>query len=245
MVTDENPVVAVGASLTDEEIVERVRAGDVALYEILMRRYNQRLYRVARAILGDDSEAEDVMQEAYVRAYRHLDQFAGAARFSTWLTKIAVYEALARARQRRRFVGIEELTDHPDFARSPTRVPERDPEQQVLDREMHALLEAAIEALPPIYRSVFVLREVEEMSTAETATCLGLSEDAVKVRLHRARARLRRYLSDRLRARVTQTFPFGGARCDRVVSHVFERIQALEDSSADRPKELRAEEAER
>ena len=245
MIADESTVVSAAASLTDEEIVERVRAGDVALFEILMRRYNQRLYRVARAILGDESEAEDVMQEAYVRAYRHLDQFAGAARFSTWLTKIAVYDALARARQRRRFVGIEELTEHPDFARPPTSMAERDPEQQVLARERHILLEAAIEALPPPYRSVFVLRDVEEMSTAEVAACLGLSEDAVKVRLHRARARLRRYLSDRLRAGVTQTFPFGGARCDRVVSRVFERIQTGEALSTDRPTEARGTGAER
>ncbi len=111
----------------------------------------------------------------------------------------------------------------------------RDPEQQVLEREMQVLLEAAIEALPPVYRSVFVLREVEGMSTTETAACLGLSEDAVKVRLHRARARLRKYLSNRLRAQATRTFPFGGARCDRVVSRVFERIRTLETLSRVHP----------
>lgn len=227
MVTDEMIVSSTAASLTDEEIVERVRAGEAALFEVLMRRYNQRLYRVARAILGDDSEAEDVMQEAYVRAYLHLDQFTGAARFSTWLTKIAVYEARARVRQRRRFIEIGDVTDHQNFTGSATTMAGRDPEQHVLERELQALLEAAIETLPPVYRSVFVLREVEGMSTAETAACLGLSEDAVKVRLHRARARLRKFLSDRLRTQTTQTFPFGGARCDRVVSRVFERIRTL------------------
>src|SRR5262245_47434980 len=150
--------------LSDGEVVERVKAGETALFEVLMRRYNQRVYRVARAILGNDGEAEDVMQDAYVRAYAHLDQFAGRASFATWLTRIAVHEALARARRSRRFEVLE-----PDGAEEPLQdagslpAHERDPERRMFDHEMKTLLEAAIAALPRDYRMVFVLREVEGM----------------------------------------------------------------------------------
>ena len=210
--------------MPDGEVVERVLAGEVGLYEILMRRYNQRLYRVARAILGSDAEAEDVMQDAYVRAYAHLDQFAGRAKFATWLTKIAVHEALARARRARRFEVVDSSMEPESDGMNSFASPARDPERQLFDQEMKALLEAAIDALPEEYRSVFVLREAEGMSTAETAEALGISEEAVKTRLHRARAMLQGELFERVGASTRSAFEFHLSRCDRVVAEVFKRI---------------------
>ena len=154
---------------SDEQIVDRVLSGETALYEILMRRYNQRLYRVARAILRDDAEAEDVMQDAYVRAYQHLADFEGRAKFSTWLTRIAVHEALARSRGRGRFQPLE-ASDVPSrdvMNKLESTTPS--PERSAYDRELGRVLEDAILSLPEPYRVVFTMRDVEEMSIAETA----------------------------------------------------------------------------
>jgi len=209
--------------MPDGEVVERVRDGETALFEILMRRYNQLLYRAARAITGNAHEAEDVVQEAYVRAYLHLDQYEGRAKFSTWLTKIAVNEALARRRERSRLVGVDSMTRADD-----NRAPEAtDPERETLRRVVGMVLEAAVDALPITYRSVFVLRAVEGMSTADTAECLGLSEEAVKVRLHRARAMLRKDIYARTGADTASAFQFLGPRCDRLTAAVMERVYAL------------------
>ena len=205
--------------LSDEAIVERVRGGDVALLEILMRRYDQRLYRAARAIVRDDDEAKDVVQDAFARAYEHLSAFAGRVTFSTWLTRIAVHEALARTRRAGHLVEIEETMP----MLSP---PVRGPEQQVSDRELAEALEVAIDALPDAYRSVFMLRDVEGLSTAETAACLEITEQTTKTRLHRARALLRNRLFARARAALPDTFRFAGARCDALVAAVLARISA-------------------
>lgn len=210
-------------TLSDEEVVERVLAGETELFEILMRRYNQRLYRVARAILVDDGEAEDVMQDAYVRAYAHLGQFAGRSRFSTWLTRIAVYEALARARRGKRLVRIEHLPQEKEQSMSADG---RGPEQLAIQRDLQTVLEAAIATLPESFRSVLTLRDVEGLSTAETAEVLGISETLVKTRLHRAHAALRREMEDRTGAALARTFQFHLSRCDRVVEAVFRRIRA-------------------
>ncbi len=211
-------------AMPDEEVVKQVLAGEIALFEILMRRYNQRLYRVARSILRDESEAEDVIQEAYVRAYTHLNQFAGDAKFSTWLTKIAVHESFARLRRRGRFVEIDSAQEAEGNSMGLLTSKTRDPEQEVLARELSAVLEAAVDTLPEAYRSVFMLRGVEEMSTAETAECLDISEEAVKTRLHRARALLRKELYARIGIATAGSFQFAGSRCDHVVSAVFKRI---------------------
>jgi RNA polymerase sigma-70 factor, ECF subfamily len=219
MIADPLPSLSI---LSDEMVVERVLAGEIELFEILMRRYNQRLYRVARAILANDGEAEDVMQDAYVRAYAHLGQFAGQARFSTWLTRIAVYEALARARRGRRLVQIEDLSPGKEDSMQST---ERGPEQRAIQRNLQGLLEAAIDALPESFRAVLVLREVEGLSTAETAESLGISESLVKTRLHRARAALRNDMESRSRTTLASSYPFHLSRCDRVVAAVFERIR--------------------
>ena len=207
------------ASLPDEDIVARVLAGDTPLFEILMRRHNERLYRAARAIVKDEREAEDVMQQAYVNAYTHLRQFDGRAKFSTWLTKIAIYEALARAKRRRR---DEPLDDHVE-AFMPVSV-SPDPEREAFGRELGVLIESAVDRLGDGYREVFMLRQVEGLSTTETADVLGLSEDVVKTRLSRAKTALQRDLLDRTGTATAKTFTFGQARCDRVVAAVMERI---------------------
>lgn len=208
---------------TDEEIVDKVRAGETALYEIIMRRYNQRLYRVARAILRDDNEAEDVMQDAYVRAYQHLDQFARRAPFSTWLTRIAVHEALARVRQRNRRRQISDGKFEGEFVMNLAE-PSLDPEQTASTSELGHLLEEALLALPEQFRAVVMLRDVEELNTEETAEVLEISEDNVKIRLHRGRAMVRGWLFQRVGAKAKDAFPFMGARCDRVVRNVFARL---------------------
>jgi RNA polymerase sigma-70 factor, ECF subfamily len=217
---------------SDEEVVARILAGETALFEIIMRRYNQRLYRVAHSILRNDGEAEDVMQDAYVRAYQHLHQFEGRAKFSTWLTRIAVHEALARAHRRSR---IQELDAEPYGGyMNPLPATTPDPEQQASDRELVALLQDAVLALPDNYRSVIMMRDIEEMSTTDTAQALDLTEENVKVRLHRARALLRRELFARAGAQRGNAFPFMGARCDQMVEAVMRRIAELLAQSAEK-----------
>ena len=216
--------IAAWANIQDEQIVERVLCGETALYEILMRRHNQRLYRVGVSILRNDTEAEDVMQEAYVRAYTHLRQFAGEAKFATWLTKIAVHEALARLRKRGRTEDIDLILDTNLHVMASMGKMTRDPEMQAYDEELKVVLERAINVLPDTYRTVFVLRAVEGLSVAETAACLELSHEAVKTRFHRGRSLLRRELQRRAGVTAAQAFPFHLSRCDHIVEAVFERI---------------------
>ncbi len=222
-----NFATAVSQSWTDQEVIERVKAGETALYEIIMRRYNQRLYRIARAILRDGAEAEDVMQDAYVRAYQYLYQYAGDALFSNWLTRIAVHEALRRLRLRRRHQQLEDFEYDEACPMSPMES-SPDPEQCASIAEVRQLLEEAILGLPDQYRTVVMMRDVEQMSTAETAAALDLSEENVKVRLHRARAMMRGWLFARVGEHGAHAFPFMGARCDRVVLQVFARINELD-----------------
>ena len=217
---DTATVLTRSAALTDEEVVSRVLGGDTPLFEVLMRRHNERVYRAARAILRDDKEAEDVMQEAYVNAYTHLAQFDGRAKFSTWLTKIAVYEALLRAKRRMRYEPLDDRAE--DTLMPATLSP--DPEQQAFGGELRALIEAAIDALSDGYREVFMLRQVEGLSTAETADVLGVSEDVVKTRLTRARHAIQQNLLDRTGAATAQAFMFGQSHCDQVVAAVLARI---------------------
>jgi RNA polymerase sigma-70 factor, ECF subfamily len=208
---------------SDESVVARVLAGEVDLYEVIMRRYNRRLFRVARAILREDAEAEDVMQDAYVRAYEHLAQFQGASAFATWLTRIAVHEALARLRRRNRSASLEdEVADEDE--RMATK--ERNAEQRTHDHELRSVLEDAVDALPPAFRTVFVLRAVEEMSTVEVAAALGIPEDTVKTRLHRARGLLQKSITARIDATAREAYVFQRPRCNRVVEQVLLRIRA-------------------
>ena len=184
-------------TLTDDEVVENVRGGDLALFEVLVRRHNQRLFCAVRSILRDDSDVEDVLQDAYLAAYRNLAAFERRAAFSTWLTRIAINRALDRRRRRARVVSLDPLA--PEIA---TRVDGRtqshateDPERQSARRELARLLEDAIDALPDVFRGVYVLRDVEGMNTEETAESLSLEPSTVRTRLHRARALLRERLS--------------------------------------------------
>ena len=201
-------------SLTDEEIVDRVRAGDRALFELILRRHNERIYRTVRSILRDEAEVEDAMQQAYVDAFAHLGDFAGRARFSTWLTRIAVHEALARKRRQR--PEGELMTNVPD--------PNRSPEQRTQDAETQKLLVTAIDELPEHFRTVFVLRAVQGLSVEETAETLDLNTETVKTRLHRARGLLQKAILARTEPALARALPFPDTRCDRVVAAVLHRI---------------------
>jgi RNA polymerase sigma-70 factor (ECF subfamily) len=215
------------AGLSDEEIVARVRAGELALYEILMRRHNQQAYRAVRSILRDECEVEDVVQEAYLSAYRHLADFQGRARFSTWLVRIAINAALDRRRRRARFVVLEPgAEERLEARRGPSGGGSDgdDPERLAARRELARLLERAIDALPEPFRMVYVLRDVEGMSTQETAESLALEANTVKTRLHRARSLLRDRLYGNLDRAALEAFPFGAERCDRVVAAVLQRL---------------------
>lgn len=213
------------ATLSDEEIAARVRDGETALFELLMRRYNQRLYRVARAIVRNDAEAEDVTQQAYVNAYVNLAQFEGRAKFATWLTRIAVHEALGRVRrQTRARIAYSPMEDPMEDPVDTVESRELDPERLAFSSELRTVLESAIDALPDGHRTVFMMREVEGLSTAETADCLELSEEAVKTRLHRARAMLREAVMNSAGLAAPAAFAFHLSRCDRIVAAVFARI---------------------
>ena len=228
--------VQIGDALTDNQLVLRVLAGEAALFEILVHRHSQRVYRAARSILRDDDEAADVVQETYLRAFRNLKQFAGQAKFSTWLIKIAIYEASARTRKSRaRGDKLKGLT----AAKAPSDLlaTEPDAEKRVLAREVKAILEAAIDTLPDLYRAVFVMRGVEEMSTAETAECLNLSEDVVKTRLRRARALLREKLYASVGPMRREAFRFAGRKCKRMwVEKISPAIRAIGRPGADPPR---------
>jgi len=222
------------ADLSDEQIVAEVLTGHTAAFETLMRRHNQRLYRTARAILRNDAEAEDVMQQAYVNAYAHLRQFDGRARFATWLIRIAVYESLSRLRQRGRDAGLDPEGPSPLQVVSPAGSTQ-DPERLAFSSELGVLLESAIDRLPDGAREVFVLRQVEGLSTEEVADALDVSPDVVKTRLSRARAALRRDLLDHADAAASNAFRFLRPRCDRVVAKVLSAV-AAERSAASLPQ---------
>ncbi|MEO8275643.1 MAG: RNA polymerase sigma factor [Thermoanaerobaculia bacterium] len=211
--------------IPDEEIARRVVAGEVELFELLLRRYNQRLFRVARGIVSTDAEAEDVLQDAWVRAFEHLASFRGEALLSTWLSRIATHEAFARLRRGRRFSALSaEAEDRIE------EVASAGPEARAFTGELRDALESAIAALPFPYRSVFLLREIEGLSTQETATSLELSVENVKVRLHRGKALLRRQLEARFDLTARKLFGFDGERCDRTVAAVLARIAVTQSA---------------
>ena len=208
------------SSLSDEAIVARIRSGEDALFELLMRRHSARLYTAMCAILHDETEAEDAMQEAFVRAYEHLHEFEGRARFGTWLTRIAVHEALARVRFRKRFEPLDVDSDDPRVSTHPAG----SPEQLASDVEMSSLLQSALSKLPDEFRSVFVLRASQGMSVTEVAALLGITEGTVKTRLHRARLRLQDMLLESIEPQPASTHEIDATRCDRVVGAVLRRL---------------------
>lgn len=200
-------------------------AGETALFEVLMRRHNQRLYRTIRSLLKEEAEIEDAMQQAYIQAFTHLSQFEGSAQFSTWLTRIALNEALQRLRQRHRFVAIDGGDNVPqEEGMKLLSKSQPNPEQQAFGRELARFLEMAIDELPDLYRTVFMLREVERLSTAEAAEVLSVTEDTVKQRLHRAKSYIRDQMDIHLGGSLSEAFSFHASRCDRVVAAVLARI---------------------
>jgi RNA polymerase sigma-70 factor, ECF subfamily len=211
---------------TDIEVVERVLGGDRAAFSVLVRRHNQRLYRAARAILHADSDAEDVAQQTWLLIFRRLGTFRGDAAFATWATRIAVREALAHARRRPALAEVAAdaalAAAVPPAASSPETAPDAD----VARAQLGALLEECLAGLPQGNREVVVLRDVLELDTAETAACLGLTEEAVRVRLHRARAAVAAAVAERLTDEARGIYGFAGARCDRMTAAVMAAVTA-------------------
>jgi RNA polymerase sigma-70 factor, ECF subfamily len=225
-----SPLVPPGApGLSDPDLVERVRAGDAAAFELIMRRHNRRLFRLARSVLRNGAEAEDVVQETYVRAFVKLDDFRGPEGFSAWLARIAYNEALDRVRGWDRVVSLDDYVNDGDGDADARRIEtmtsrQPDPERLTGNGELRRLLEDAIDALPDDFRAVFVLRAVEGMSVAETAEALAIPPETVKTRFHRARHRLQEALGARFEVLMPAAFEFGGARCDRIVAAVLGRL---------------------
>ncbi|HEY8073896.1 MAG TPA: RNA polymerase sigma factor [Labilithrix sp.] len=203
----------------DETLVARILAGETALFEVLMRRHNPRVFRTARAILKGDAEAEDVMQEAYVSAYTHLRDFSGRSKFSTWLVRIAVHEALGRLRKAKKVASLDDTAEEEVMATT------RSPEDAASDVELRSMLEEAVDELPLGFRAVFMMRAVEEMTVGETAEALEIPEETVRTRLHRARALLRNDLAKRIEGTAPRAFDFHLSRCDRIVNAVMARIR--------------------
>jgi RNA polymerase sigma-70 factor (ECF subfamily) len=219
-------------SPSDAELVDRARRGEELAFRTIMQRHNQRLYRLARAVLKDESEAEDVVQECYLRAFTALSGFRHEASLATWLTRITINEALGRKRKQRPTVGLEHIDAiQPESSSQiipfPNMNTEIDPERTAAQREIRKLLEQSIDALPEPFRVVFVMRDVEDMSIEETARALQIRPETVKTRLHRARRLLRHSLDDQLAATIREAFPFAGARCARITEAVLERLAAV------------------
>jgi len=211
--------------LDEAGLARLAKAGDPAAFEKIMQRYNQRLFRMARSIVRDDTEAEDVLQEAYVRAFSAIGRFREEASLLTWLTRIVINEARGRLRRRRPTVGLE-MIETDEGAVVPFARPLPSPEAEAARAEARRLMEAAIDELPEAFRLVFILRELEECTVEETAERLGLVPETVKTRLHRARKLLRRALEDKLMSSLAEAFPFLGARCQGVTEAVLARLAA-------------------
>jgi RNA polymerase sigma-70 factor (ECF subfamily) len=218
------------AAMQEAELVDRVRSGEPGAFRAIMQRGNQRLFRVARAVVHDDAEAEDVVQEAYVRAFSNLAAFRGEASIYTWLTRILLNEANGRLRRQRTQVGLEEVEATQNLGAHvvmfPSGAPTSNPEADVARLEVRRVMERAIDELPADFRIVFMMRDVEEYSIAETAAALGIREETVKTRLHRARRLLRGTLSERLASTVNEAFLFLGERCERITEGALARLQA-------------------
>jgi RNA polymerase sigma-70 factor (ECF subfamily) len=215
--------------MDDEQLVRLARAGTPAVFRTITQRHNRRLYRVARGILGDDTEAEDVVQECWMRAFQNLASWRGESAFATWLTRIVINEALGRKRKRRPTIDVSglDLIDEQGEARVlifPGIRPGDDPETDASRAEIRRLLEHAIDDLPDSFRVVFVMRDVEQMSVEETASQLDIPPETVKTRLHRARRRLRDALQERLGSVLQDTYSFDGDRCERMTKAVLQRL---------------------
>jgi len=228
-----------GAACADDaELVRRVVEGDAAAFEVIMRRHNRRLFRLARATLRDDAEAEDALQEAYITAHRALPGFRGEASLGTWLSRLVTNECLDRLRKRSRRdnifpIGSLESEHEPEVAMTESQAP-ASPDQLLLRAQVRSLLERKLDALPASFRCVFVLRAVEELSVEETARSLGIAEATVRSRHFRARSLLRESLAQEIDLAERDLYEFGGVHCDRIVATVLERLDATGTTPADR-----------
>jgi RNA polymerase sigma-70 factor (ECF subfamily) len=214
-------------AVDDGTLVERIGRRDQAAFEALMRRYNGKLFRVARAIVKDDRDAEDVLQEAYLHAYRHIGEFRGDSQLSTWLTRIVVNQALMRLRKQKRDRVVVSFTDRaapPDQSEAEVADERTEsPPSATLRAEIRRILEQRIDQLPVAFRTVFILRDVEDLSVQETADCLSIPAATVRTRLFRARTLLREALARDMDAATVDVFGFAGERCDRIVARTLAR----------------------
>lgn len=214
---------------SEAELISRAADGDGMAFEVIMRRHNQLLFRTARSILRNDAEAEDVVQESYLRAWRALGTFRAESRLSTWLVRIATNEALGRLRRKgAEVIPLEAamMSSEPETRAALTDEPERGPEQAVLRSQIRKLMEARIDRLPAAFRTVFMLRAIEELSVEEVAQALEIPEATVRTRFFRARSLLRESLAQDMDSALGDAFSFDGARCDRIVSAVLARGRA-------------------
>lgn len=214
----------VADTISDNEIISRVLQGEKNLYASIVRRYNQRLYRVGMSIINDDTEVEDVMQIAYIKAYENLGKFAFKSAFSTWITRILINESLLKLRKRKQVLNItSEMIDNKISHNH--QVDSQTPLMNVVNSELKVILEKAIQQLPEKYRTVFIMREIEDMNVAETRECLDLSEANVKVRLNRAKAMLKNSLAGYYQK--DDILNFHLSRCDRIVENVMKKIDLM------------------
>ena len=215
------------AASTDADLVTRARNRNEAAVRAIMQANNRRLYRLARGILRNDSEAEDVVQETYFRAFTHLDSFRGDSSLATWLARIAMNEAFGRLRRQRPSIDLTTLAPgvlEAQIIQFPLSAAPEDPEKSMAQREIQHVVEHAINELPDAFRIVFITRVIEGMNVEETAEILGLKPETVKTRLHRARAMLRDNVEKKIGPVVMEAFPFAGKRCERLTDAVLQRL---------------------
>lgn len=213
---------AVPSTSGDMQLVRRALAREGDAFRAIIKTYNQRLYRIARGVVRNDAEAEDIVQEAYVRAFASLAAFRGDSSLGTWLSRIVINEALGRLRKGQRTVAMPE-NPQAEIIQFPLN-PSDDPERMMAQRQILALVERATDSLPDVYRTVFVARVIEGLSIEETADLLGVRPETVKTRLHRARTLLRKALDDQIGPVLLDAFPFAGRRCERLTAAVMKRL---------------------
>ncbi|MBB4570948.1 RNA polymerase sigma factor [Rhizobium leucaenae] len=226
------------SSYSEAELIARAKAGDEDAIRIIVQRNNQRLFRTARAIVGNDTEAEDVVQATYVQAFINLAAFRGGSKLSTWLTRIALNEAFARMHRRRDFTGLEEIdmqskTSGGGLLYFPSSLASADPEAELARNQTRHLLEHAVDALPDEFRTVFILRDVEGFSTDETASLLGIKPETTKTRLHRARKMMRLSIEKQFSGAFSALFPFDGARCADMADRVITALRMMHGGKKD------------
>jgi RNA polymerase sigma-70 factor (ECF subfamily) len=208
--------------LSDTEVIERVLSGETSLFEVLMRRYNQRLFRIQRSYINDEEAIEDTLQLTYLKTYENLDSFRGDAKFSTWITRIAINEALRYLNRQKRYVNLS-MADEKRPLNGHNANTSTTPEDHAIQHDFKLLLEKVVGELPPKYRSVYLMREIEDLNTKETAECLEITQSNVKVRLHRAKQMLQKEIKKEVGE--AEIFDFMGKRCDRLVLNIMQQIQ--------------------